>query len=442
MKRINESANTIILLLAVTVLFMFILNRWTLMLVDDYTYCFSFANNSRITSVGQIIPSMAAHYNTMNGRLITHGIVQFMLMFPGVFFDILNSAIFGLLCWLLYEFIWKIRHKEHNAVIFISVLASIWVFVPAYGEVFLWLDGSCNYLWSLTLLLLYIRPILTGWQNRINPLFWAVYIISGFIMGGLNETVSFAIIGFFVLWELNRCLLHRKKIELWRVYPALVMLLSYSYMINSPGLKRNKMGVQINAADKFIQAFTRYTAEFKWLLIFGVIMVVFLLIYQVGKEQLCQAAIWFVLSFGMNCMHSFTTSYPRRSMIGVAVFLVIADGVLLAALIEGRDETLTSNKSCSLLVYCTCAVLCLQAAVSFVPGTNDVYQAWKQMLYNEKYIQNEVNSGRLDVTIDNINSTTEYVAVHDLRYVDLENPYSWPNDAMAVYYGANLIYGR
>ena len=52
----------------------------TPMLADDYSYCFSWADNRRITSPLQIPASMAVHRQLTNGRVIPHALVQLVLL--------------------------------------------------------------------------------------------------------------------------------------------------------------------------------------------------------------------------------------------------------------------------------------------------------------------------------------------------------------------------
>ena len=442
LKKMNESGKVLLLLLVSIGIIMFLFNRLTPMLVDDYSYCYSYVDRSRITSISQIIPSMLAHYNSMNGRLIAHGFVQLMLMMPDWVFDLINSVIYCILCMTVYDYIWKLYHEKHNAVLLAAVFGAFWVCIPSYGEVFLWLDGSCNYLWCTAALLLFIRPALADWPHKDKPSFWVLYILTGFIMGGLIETVSFAVMIFFVLYTFCQRVFMSRKIKLWRIYPSFLLLPGYLYMISSPGLKSNKMGVKIYVGAKFVEAFIQYTSTLKWLLIFGIIMTVFLFTFHIAKERLWKAAMWFCLSFGMSCMHCVTTYYPKRSMIGVAVFLIIADGELLAGLFENADVLESFGNSSRYLANCVCALLFLQAFTQFIPGGYDIYQAWKQIKHNEEYIQAEVAAGSQEITIGTIWTTTSYSAVHELKYIDTDTYDSWPNMSMAKYYGAERIYGR
>ena len=44
---------------------MFLCTHWTDLIADDYRYCFSYADDTRIESVAQIFPSMQAHRQSM-----------------------------------------------------------------------------------------------------------------------------------------------------------------------------------------------------------------------------------------------------------------------------------------------------------------------------------------------------------------------------------------
>lgn len=63
-----------LLIWAFVVLFflVFALSLLTPMLADDYSYSFSYADRSRISSVSAIISSLEAHRSYMNGRMASH----------------------------------------------------------------------------------------------------------------------------------------------------------------------------------------------------------------------------------------------------------------------------------------------------------------------------------------------------------------------------------
>ena len=73
-RQVNRSPKTIFALTAAFGILMFALNFMTPMLVDDYTYCYSFADGKRISYLLQIIPSMENHYQTMNGKVYSRNL--------------------------------------------------------------------------------------------------------------------------------------------------------------------------------------------------------------------------------------------------------------------------------------------------------------------------------------------------------------------------------
>lgn len=78
---------------------MLVCNLLTKFLADDFAYLFSFADGSRIEHLSQIIPSMAAHAKSMNGRLTAHSLVQLFVIFPTWVFDVVNALMCVSLVW-------------------------------------------------------------------------------------------------------------------------------------------------------------------------------------------------------------------------------------------------------------------------------------------------------------------------------------------------------
>ncbi len=183
-------------------LIMLLLNFLTFMHVDDYAYCFSFANKERIDSVLDIFPSMARHAQTMNGRVVAHFFVQLFLMMPKFIFNIVNASIFMLELWFIYRM--ANHQKPRNAMLFFIIACLIWYFTPAFGQTNLWLDGSCNYLWGVSFAMVCLYPY---YRLYIDGTYHskALYLLPlfSFIVGAYSENHSFAaivgILGFAIL---------------------------------------------------------------------------------------------------------------------------------------------------------------------------------------------------------------------------------------------------
>ena len=121
-------------------------NALTPYAVDDWAYMHSFATGERLMHFGEIFPSMAAHAQTMNGRQFSHFWAQLFLLLPKGVFDAVNALVFTALIALLARLVQS--EEEPNNLILLMIFCAVWVFVPAFGQVFFWLDGACNYGWG------------------------------------------------------------------------------------------------------------------------------------------------------------------------------------------------------------------------------------------------------------------------------------------------------
>lgn len=89
--RVNISKVSICFLVAVVGVCIYMLNYYTPLYADDYSYSFSFNTGYKIDSLIDIVQSQKIHYQTMNGRVVTHTLAQIFLWLGEERFDIINS---------------------------------------------------------------------------------------------------------------------------------------------------------------------------------------------------------------------------------------------------------------------------------------------------------------------------------------------------------------
>lgn len=90
---------------------------------------------------------------------------------------------------------------------------------------------------------------------------------------------------------------------------------------------------------------------------------------------------------------------------------------------------------------CFISILLLNLSINLPMAINDIYSARGDMLKNEAQIISCRDNGQLDVEIPVVFSQTKYTVLCGAKYIDTEDPTSWPNDTMAAYYGVNSIIG-
>lgn len=138
------------IVLALTGVAMLLLNLMTFVYSDDYPYSFYLDSDGvidtsrRISSVADVVCSQYHHYFFANGRLLANGLVQwFMSLDCRAVFGVCNALVFMGFVYLV-QMVSGRRGWAYTLLVFVLLLALL----RAFGEVFLWMSGSLNYLWA------------------------------------------------------------------------------------------------------------------------------------------------------------------------------------------------------------------------------------------------------------------------------------------------------
>ena len=198
MSRDMKSNCTKILILTYICVFfaMLVMTSLTPMLADDFSYSFSMADGQRISGIGDVVRSLIAHREKVNGRMVSHGLAMLFLMAPKMLFNVFNAGNAVFLLWLMSRF-FQHEEKKKNTWLFLSAVFLIWLFMPVFGQVFLWLDGSLNYSWALSSVLLFVFPYYAEFMDEETAIrkkipLQALFILISFIAGAYSENASCA----------------------------------------------------------------------------------------------------------------------------------------------------------------------------------------------------------------------------------------------------------
>ena len=152
--------------------------------------------------------------------------------------------------------------------------------------------------------------------------------------------------------------------------------------------------------------------------------------YRVDRDRILLSAALMLGSLCANFSLSLASYYPERCIAFPAVLLIAADAVLLSELFSGKAK---------LSVLCAAAVLVLPTLYWGVYGFADITNVYLQVRTNETAIAEAAARGESSVTVPYIETQTRYSALVGLKYLDTENPQSWPNDVMADVFGIGEI---
>lgn len=431
--RVNRSRVTVAAVCLGIFLVMLVCNLWTDLVADDYRYFFSYADESRIESVADIFPSMAAHRRIMNGRVIAHFLVQLFLLLPPIVFKLINSLVFLALIWLIYSI--ARQGGVHNALGLPAIFGCVWVLQPEFGQVFLWLTGAINYLWCAVLCLAFMLPYLDKLLHDREPSksMCVLFIIFSALVGAYSENSSVAVI-FMVMLVIAVCrFYYKERIAPWMYLSLLAAFAGFMYMMLAPAESVNKsaeFSVSVLLSN-FVETGAFYLRF--WPLLLAWALLFYLAVKNKVELRLRIASLifllgslagHFVLTFAMYCA-------GRSTYIGL-ILLLCAVAVLSPPLFEGRYKSL-------LAVLCAVSV----AALLYFgyTGISDIRRTHIALSYNEQLIAECIANGEKNIQLPRPYASTKYSAIEGLDYLSTEDASDWANVYMALYYGFDSIIG-
>lgn len=212
--------------MAAVFLLLFFLNLLTVLTSDDFIY----ANNSGFLD---LFAREYHQYMTWTGRSVAHIMARSMLAMPKIVFDLANSAMFVLACWLINA-IAEGRGKRVKPGMFLLTAALVFLLVPFPGQTILWEAGSCNYLWTSCIVLSFLlqyryafEESKTSWKRTV------LLFLYGMAAGWTNENTGGAMILLvmilmFFLWK-------EQKLRSWMVSGLHGSCIGLLLMIRAPG---------------------------------------------------------------------------------------------------------------------------------------------------------------------------------------------------------------
>lgn len=433
-ERINRSRLLMFGSLLCMFLIMLFCNIKTNLLADDFMYCFSFADNSRIDNIWDIFPSMAAHRHSMNGRLISHFLVQMFLMLPLWIFKVLNSLVLVAEVYLVYRL--ANMKRERSNLLLACIFGCIWFFTLNFGQVILWLDGSINYLWatffSLSFLSVYITKFMDGRDIKPLPL-RLLFVLAGFLVGAYSENCSSTVIFAGVCFMLLSRFIKKQKVSPYLWLAILAAFCGFLFMMSAPAEIANKSSqfTLSNLFDNFITALEMYRRIWLLLAVYAALAAA-AYFCRIDMESQILAFMLMLSSLASVFVLTFASFFPERSAYIGTLLIIAADAVLFAALFQSRLNALMVSLG----------LICLMASFyRGAVGVQDIIKTNYFLTENENHIIACREDGIMDVEVYRVYSKTGYCAIEGLGYLNTEVADSWPNKYMAAYFGVDSIIG-
>lgn len=454
--------HTLIMLAATTIVLsvlFYMLNYWVPLYADDYTYSFSFADETRVTNVSQILDSMRAHYVSMNGRIVTHALAQVFLLLGDSKFNFINTICFILLLYII---------SFHATGSFLRItplsIALAFMFLllscPAFGQSFLWITGAANYLYSSLMVLLYLVPYrlyVEKQQKRISKLFGLLFAVVSFIFGIFagwsNENMSVALICmisafvvFFVWQGLPICI--------WHVTGIIGAVTGSALMIFAPATmnrleRAGGSGNFISWCKRFIYDLVDLFINFRYVLIGLCLLYCIWVFYSLTeKKEFEQNGLLQSLRKLQGKQYSIIIVYVIGCIVSVFSMIVSpvfpgrvwSGPIILAVIVFLHIEQWTAacwKRIPHARIVCYFVVLSISFSVYF-----NAYLSCRRIHHafnaRENMIAEQLAMGMKIVKIPSISGDYIYSCYRGSGDLS-ENCDDWPNTAIAKYYGVEKI---
>ena len=422
--RVPETALLLFHLLLIFVL-LFRLTSLTPLLMDDYDYSFSWATGERLSGIGDVLRSQAAHWQLWGGRSVAHFLTQTFLLLGKPVFHALNPVVYLLLLVLIL----RLGNGQVKWWRLLCVHLALFLLLPGFGTVFLWLDGACNYLWC-TLLALY--PLLLTARIEEGSFSgkaaaWIFSILLCFLAGWTNENTACGVFAGRILW-----LIFRKSRNERVCVPELI---SFAAELAGMLLLLFAPGNFVRAAAGSASLLTRLRGMLATLLYVAAYASPLAVcgFVPLPSEPRLRERFFVLAAAGLfsGLAMAVSPEFSPRTLTGMAVLMLAA----LMTVLSSRSEKESVKKISDTEKR---AAFVLLTALVLVSGWNAVSEvkahaeAWQLQI---ERIEAAVASGEESVAIQEIPTQGRFTTGVLLA----QNPQDWPNRTLGRYYGIQIL---
>ncbi len=423
------------LIAGATLLAMLALNWLTPLLADDYRYAFRFDTGGRLTSLGEIFPSLEAHARVMNGRLVPHFFVQLFTLLPGPAVDVVNALVYLALVLGLYRMIAP-EGTSWDWKLLLMVSGAVFLLPPAFGQSFLWMAGSVNYLWCDALMVWTLLPfarVVLGGREPGAACRWGLLPVAGLLLGNMSENVSAAaalMMGLCGLW----LWLRKRRVPLWMALTLGMTLAGWLVLMLAPGNRAHVAQQGLSLGVLYTRLGAALNMWMQWGLWPSLAWVgLFCLAHgggQADPDRLFLAAGLFACSLLSNFAMVASSYYPQRAYTGSVLLLILALGMALYGLPASRWR--------QALVHTVALGLALVMALQMAYALPSAYNRFRLAQARERQAAAAHEEGLPRLTTYGIKGNSRFDPFFQLNELT-EDPEYFPNVYFARYYGLDSV---
>ena len=373
------------------------------------------------------------HYFNWGGRTVAHTLAQILLVFPKAVFNILNSFIYTALIYLIYLHGCFNKDNKNNSYMLLLIHFILWFIIPVFGQSFIWLVGSCNYLWTTVIILYFL------WLYRRNTLSEKWYnllfmFILGLLAGWTNENTSAGLIVILV-FSLIINKVETKKFELskTRLFGIIGTLAGFIIMICAPGnyIRSAEFKDDTFIIIKIIKRTLDITNNLGNIILPLLIVIIILISLKIYHKKKIEKETYTFILGGFAAIYAMVLSptFPERAWTGAIIFFAIA----IVILVYDLD---TINRLYKFILVDFCIIL----SIIYVSQYMDLARNINYLRNTWNYRVDVINESDKDKIFEfykyeTYNPRNPVYGLEDIGY----DPNAWPNGSISKYYGIKGI---
>jgi hypothetical protein len=313
------------------------MNVLTPKMADDFIWEYVSGTPQKVQSLSDIVPSVYNYYTGTykegfrGGRIVPVILTQVFVTLGKPLFNIANAAAYAALVLLMHFHI--TGQKRINILLCGAVNIFLWYFVPSWGENFLWLTGSCFYVWPMALILLFLVPLRkksADKEYRPGIPLSILYPILG-LLAGLSYENAAAALFFFLLFYAAAKVVRKEPFELFEILGIAGFTTGFIILLAAPGNYARLNGYDlVRKYGFFVRLLIRFVYTTNIFIKYGLLLAGLSAImgYDLAARQKKTVHVFsfLYLAAGIISAYSMILSpvFIERVFFPVTVFLVIA----------------------------------------------------------------------------------------------------------------------
>lgn len=417
----------VVFFLCIVWLVMYVLNIYTPYIADDY--CIS-PRIGESFSVAQCFHMAYNNYFNWGGGVLCSFLQYLFGSLGDKVFNYFNASVFIALILVIYYFaVGTFRNIRLSLLSFITF--ALVIFPPAFGQCFLWMDGSIPYMWMMVLGFSYLIPLRKQLDTTVpvisNRFLAIIFGFWGIICAWTNITISVTIVAIYLL-KIVYC----RRAFFWEICSTVGSTIGFMFFYFAPGnFVRASDGLQqhSNIIERFVAIFIH---AFEWNCFLPLLLLPLVLLF-IKKIKFTKPLLIFYIGFILIHFSMIGAPYySDRVRIGPVIFCIILSTYALSQL------HFDSSKS-KLFYRIICVILLLSASQALLKAKFDIMYFYNDTIAREQYVLNEKSKGTIDIEVArSYIPVTKYCGAWGLDNLT-ENSSSWVNVAYSNYYNINSV---